>query len=174
MNHYFAKKFQLETEIRATKQGQRSIQELYDFMVKLWDQMARLEPNDLIKSNNYRKFQEENQLIQFLLALSDKFEPFKRSLLRRRVVPSLQEVVLELKTEEARLSSSSRYCKGKFAVDDDGDVPEEKIENHEAELSGGIVAKFAAASLAVAGVSWALSDYLSGSGSGKVSLNIFS
>lgn len=83
-----AKRLKLETQIRVTKQGDKSIQEFSDVMARLWDQMGRLEPEELKKSSKYRKFQEERRLIQFLLALRDDFESVKRSLLIKDPVPS--------------------------------------------------------------------------------------
>lgn len=183
-----AKKFKLEAQIRSIKQGDKSIDEIYAIMVELWDQMGKLEPYSLRESTHYKQLQDQCHLVQLLLSLRDEFEPLRRSLLARSVVPSLEEAVNLLKIEESKLRSSTKYySKGKFAIDmdHDDDLPLSKFssmslnakENQESEFSGGMlgkVAKFAAASVAVAGASWALSDYLGGSGNDTVKLKILS
>lgn len=172
-----AKRLKLETQIRVTKQGDKSIQEFSDVMARLWDQMGRLEPEELKKSSKYRKFQEERRLIQFLLALRDDFESVKRSLLSRDPVPSLEESVCDLKAEEARLvskSSSGLYLKGKNASVHDKDglaskfssslsvknsTEENRDEPTSSSSSSGDVNVTDNVAAKVAGVSRAVADY---------------
>uniref|UniRef100_A0A5B7BU91 Uncharacterized protein n=1 Tax=Davidia involucrata TaxID=16924 RepID=A0A5B7BU91_DAVIN len=117
-----ANKYRLESEIRATKQGNRSIQELYNVMLGLWDQLAKIEPSGL---TSYTKYREQHRLVQFLMALRDEFEPVRKSILGRRInlyLPSVEEAVNELKIEETSLESSKDK---QHAVD----VPSQKSLN---------------------------------------------
>lgn len=75
----FAKRYQLETDIRAAKQGDKDVQEFYSIMTGYWDQLALTEPADLQKVASYVKYREEQRLVQFLMALRDDFEALKRS-----------------------------------------------------------------------------------------------
>ncbi|CAL5409492.1 unnamed protein product [Camellia sinensis] len=102
----FAKKYQLETEIRETKQGDRTIQEFHDVMVGLWDQLAKLENRDLSMRSSYKEHRDEQRLVQFLIALRDEFEPIRKSILCRSFLPSVETAVRELVEEEKRLKSS--------------------------------------------------------------------
>ncbi|GMP73192.1 hypothetical protein CsSME_00031020 [Camellia sinensis var. sinensis] len=102
----FAKKYQLETEIRATNQGDRTIKEFHDVMVGLWDQLAKLENRDLSMRSSYKEHRDEQRLVQFLIALRDEFEPIRKSILCRSFLPSVETAVRELAEEEKRLKSS--------------------------------------------------------------------
>ncbi|CAL5409486.1 unnamed protein product [Camellia sinensis] len=102
----FAKKYQLETQIRATKQGDRTIKELHGVMVGLWNQQAKLEDRDLSLLSSYKKNQDEQRLVQFLIALRDEFEPIRKSILCRLFLPSVEKAVRELEEEEMRLKPS--------------------------------------------------------------------
>lgn len=113
-------KLQLESKVRTTKQRGRSIEELFYYMDWMWFQMRSRE---LMKSSTFRKFEEENHLIQFLLALRDEFEPLKRSLLSRSPIPTLAEAILELQEEEARLRSSNGYIETNATEVEEDDEP---------------------------------------------------
>ncbi|GMP73194.1 hypothetical protein CsSME_00031021 [Camellia sinensis var. sinensis] len=63
----FAKKYQLETQIRATKQGDRTIKEFHGVMAGLWNQQANLEDRDLSLLSSYKKNRDEQRLCGFLL-----------------------------------------------------------------------------------------------------------
>ncbi|CAL5411922.1 unnamed protein product [Camellia sinensis] len=58
----FAKKYQLEAQIRATKQGDRTIKEFHGVMVGLWNQQAKLEDRDLSLLSSYKKNRETNNV----------------------------------------------------------------------------------------------------------------
>ncbi|CAL5411925.1 unnamed protein product [Camellia sinensis] len=103
----FAKKYQLETQIRATKQGDRTIREFHGVMVGLWNQQAKREDRDLTLLSSYKKNQDEQHLVQFLIALRDEFEPIGRSILCRFFLPSVEKAVRELEEEEMRLNKPS-------------------------------------------------------------------
>ncbi|XP_028060364.1 uncharacterized protein LOC114263978 isoform X1 [Camellia sinensis] len=97
---------QLETQIRATKQGDRTIKEFHGVMVGLWNQQAKLEDRDLSLLSSYKKNRDEQRLVQFLIALRDEFEPIRRSILCRLFLPSVEKAVRELEEEEIRLKPS--------------------------------------------------------------------
>ncbi|CAL5356807.1 unnamed protein product [Camellia sinensis] len=101
----FAKKYQLETQIRATKQGDRTIKEFHGVMVGLWNQQAKLEDRDLSFLSSHKKNQDE-RLVQFLIALRDEFEPIRKPILCRLFLPSVEKAVRELEEEEMRLQPS--------------------------------------------------------------------
>ncbi|CAL5409488.1 unnamed protein product [Camellia sinensis] len=89
----FAKKYQLETQIRATKQGDKTIKEFHGVMVGLWNQQANLEDRDLSLLSSYKKNRDEQRLVQFLIALRDEFEGLYS--------------IRELEEEEMRLNKPS-------------------------------------------------------------------
>ncbi|KAK4858219.1 hypothetical protein QYF36_012929 [Acer negundo] len=60
-------------------------------------------PKDLSGLDSFKKYREEQRLVQLLVALRDDFEPLRRSILQRSTFPSVQEAVEELITEERRL-----------------------------------------------------------------------
>ncbi|KAL5840419.1 hypothetical protein ACOSQ3_013091 [Xanthoceras sorbifolium] len=100
-----AENFQLEMDMRAISQGDRSIQELHGILVSFWDKLAMMEPKDLSGLDSFKKYREEQRLVQLLIALRDDFEPLRRSILQRSTFPSVQEAVEELITEERRVKS---------------------------------------------------------------------
>ncbi|KAK3188404.1 hypothetical protein Dsin_027965 [Dipteronia sinensis] len=95
--------FCLEIEMRAISQGDRTIEELRVILVGFWDKLAAMEPKELSSLDSFKKYREEQRLVQLLVALRDDFEPLRRSILQRSTFPSVQEAVEELVTEERRL-----------------------------------------------------------------------
>lgn len=96
----FAKRYQLEHEIRATQQGDKSIQEFYSTMTGLWDQLAFTEPKSLSTHAAYYTYREEQWLVQFLMALRADFEGLRGIILYRSPLSSVDSVVNELLAEE--------------------------------------------------------------------------
>ncbi|CAL5345670.1 unnamed protein product [Camellia sinensis] len=84
----FAKKYQLETQIRATKQGDRTIKEFHGVMVGLWNQQAKLEDRDLSLLSSYKKNQDEQLYTVSIISTS------------------VEKAVRELEEEEMRLKPS--------------------------------------------------------------------
>ncbi|XP_045795561.1 uncharacterized protein LOC123890064 [Trifolium pratense] len=103
----FAKRYQLESDIRALKQNNMSIQEFYSTMTNLRDQLALMEPAELKGVKAYLDHREEQRLVQFLMALRDEFEALRGSILHRTPLPNVDSVVNELLAEEIRLKSHS-------------------------------------------------------------------
>ncbi|XP_055960608.1 uncharacterized protein LOC130015098 [Mercurialis annua] len=85
----FAKQYQLESDIRALQQKSMSIQEFYDAMTDLWDQLALTESAELRGFGPYIARREEQRLVQFLMALRDEFEGLLNFWLRKFVLSLL-------------------------------------------------------------------------------------
>ncbi|XP_019427158.1 PREDICTED: uncharacterized protein LOC109335479 [Lupinus angustifolius] len=98
----FAKQYQLEIDIRALQQHSMSIQEFYSAMTNLWDQLALTESAELQAFTPYTDRQEQQRLVQFLMALRNDFEGLRGSILHRTPLPSVDSVVNELLAEEAQ------------------------------------------------------------------------
>nr|XP_008392029.1 uncharacterized protein LOC103454213 [Malus domestica] len=103
----FAKRYQLEMEIRANQQSDKSIQDVYNDMTCLWDQLALTEPDGLGNVELYCKHREEQRLVQFLMPLRSEFETLRSSILHRTPLPSVDSVLHELQAEEVRVQSHS-------------------------------------------------------------------
>ena len=101
----FAKQYQLEIDIRALQQKNMSVQEFYDAITDLWDQLALTESAELRAFAPYIARREEQRLVQFLMALRDDFEGLRGTILHRNPLPSVDSVVSELLAEEIRLKS---------------------------------------------------------------------
>ena len=74
-------------------------------MYSLWDQLSICEPiwvddNDAQSFVDYR---DKDLLVEFLMALTPVFEPVQASLLHRDPLPTLEQVVTELLSEETHL-----------------------------------------------------------------------
>ena len=101
----FAKRYQLECDIRSLEQKTLSIQEFYSAMTDLWDQLAFMESAELRACASYIAHREEQRLVQFLMALRDDFEGLRESILHRSPLPSVDSVVHELIAEEIRFKT---------------------------------------------------------------------
>ncbi|KAK3013838.1 hypothetical protein RJ639_009484 [Escallonia herrerae] len=106
MQSNFAKRYELENVIRGERQDDKSVQEFYNVMNGIWDQLDLMDPLELRKLAIHQKVREEQKLVQFLMALRTKFEPLRGSMLHRSPLPSVDKVLSELVAEETRLKSS--------------------------------------------------------------------
>jgi hypothetical protein len=102
----FAKKYRLEKEIEGVTQSGFPITVLYCYLQCYWQQLDEMEPMELSDLKSYKRYREESQLVQLLMALPDKFEPIRKSMLQRFSLPSVSEAVQELLDEEHRLTDS--------------------------------------------------------------------
>ncbi|WOH12602.1 hypothetical protein DCAR_0832108 [Daucus carota subsp. sativus] len=70
-----------------------------------WDQLTLSEPKWLHTEDAtlYHTYRDQQRLIQFLMALTQDFEPVRAALLHRVPLPSLESSVTELISEETRL-----------------------------------------------------------------------
>uniref|UniRef100_A0A2N9I4X3 CCHC-type domain-containing protein n=1 Tax=Fagus sylvatica TaxID=28930 RepID=A0A2N9I4X3_FAGSY len=96
----------LEMEIEGVKQSGFPITVLYCYLQCYWYQLAEMEPMELSDLESYKKYRKETRLVQLLMALPDKFEPIRKSMLQRSSLPSVSEAVQELLDEEQRLTYS--------------------------------------------------------------------
>ncbi|OMO83306.1 Integrase, catalytic core [Corchorus capsularis] len=101
----FAKRYELEKVIRSEGQKDRSIQDFYNFMNGVWDQLDMMDPPELSSIAAYLKLREEQKLVQFLMALRNEFEQLRGSILHRSPLPTVHSVVSELIAEETRLKT---------------------------------------------------------------------
>ncbi|KAK2966536.1 hypothetical protein RJ640_002839 [Escallonia rubra] len=106
MQSNFAKRYELENVIRGERQDDKSVQEFYNVMNGIWDQLDLMDPLELRKLAIYQKVREDQKLVQFLMALRTEFEPLRGSMLHRSPLPSVDKVLSELVAEETRLKSS--------------------------------------------------------------------
>ncbi|KAK3010459.1 hypothetical protein RJ639_010668 [Escallonia herrerae] len=106
MQSNFAKRYELENVIRGERQDDKSVQEFYNVMNGIWDQLDLMDPLELRKLAIYQKVREEQKLVQFLMALRTEFKPLRGSMLHRSPLPSVDKVLSELVAEETRLKSS--------------------------------------------------------------------
>ena len=76
-------------------------------MHALWDQLSVSEPTwvDPRDAALFATYQDQQRLVQFLMALTNDFEPVRASLLHRKPLPTLQQAISELISEETRLGT---------------------------------------------------------------------
>jgi hypothetical protein len=87
---------------------QQSGQPVYEFLAQMeaiWNQLASCEPSlkDATDLQTYEKHRDRIRLIQFLMALTDDYEPVRASLLHQNPLPTLENALPCLKSEETRL-----------------------------------------------------------------------
>ena len=102
----FAKKYRLEREIEGVKQSGFPISGLYRLMQCYWLQLDEMEPKELSDLESYKKYREESRLVQLLMALPDKFEDIRKSMMERSPLPTVSEAVQELLTVESMMERS--------------------------------------------------------------------
>ncbi|XP_059626893.1 uncharacterized protein LOC132269658 [Cornus florida] len=104
-----AHQYQLLTNLHnKTQQPGQSISTFVYEMHAIWDQLSLSEPtwscaSDATKFTTYR---DEQRVIMFLMALQPSFEPVRASLPHRHPLPTLEDAITELLSEETRLSTS--------------------------------------------------------------------
>lgn len=101
----FAVKYQLQSEIRALVQNDLSIQDFFCAMTTLWDRLALTESVELQTCDAYIKCRDEDRLVQLLMGLRPEFENCRSSLLHRKPLPSVEDVINELMAEETCLKT---------------------------------------------------------------------
>ncbi|GKV48377.1 hypothetical protein SLEP1_g55201 [Rubroshorea leprosula] len=100
--------YQLWEELHNLKQEHgKSIISFYAKMEAIWDQLALSEPtfNNTVDIRKYIKYRDKMRLIQFLMALTDDFEPCRASLLHQSLLPILDSALSRLLSNETRLGS---------------------------------------------------------------------
>jgi len=90
-----------------------------------------MEPKELSDLESYKKYREESRLVQLLMALPDKFEDIRKSMMERSPLPTVSEAVQELQTVERRLT----YDQFSSLSLDDKDCPAKKTNNDQTKRS---------------------------------------
>ena len=62
-------------------------------MTGYWDQLALMEPSKLPSIDICVQYREKQQLVRFLMALRDQFEPLRGAMLHRSPLPSVDTTV---------------------------------------------------------------------------------
>nr|XP_025662089.1 uncharacterized protein LOC112757747 [Arachis hypogaea] len=98
--------YQLLKELHCLKQERG--QAVFDFLTQMeiiWDQLTSCEPvlKDPTDAKAYEDYQNRTRLIQFLMALTDDYEPVRASLLHQNSLPSLEDALPRLNSKETRL-----------------------------------------------------------------------
>jgi len=108
-----------------------SIQEFYYAMIDLWDQLALTESVELKACGAYIECREQQQLIQFLIALHSDFEGLRGSILHCFSLLSVDSVISELLAEKIRFQFYSEkeilYASNHFVLA----VPSKSFSNHQ-------------------------------------------
>ncbi|GMY36867.1 tyrosyl-dna phosphodiesterase 2 [Fagus crenata] len=92
----FAKKYRLEKEIEGVTQSGFPITVVCCYLLCYWQQLDEMEAMELSDLKSYKRYREESRLVQLLMALPDKFEPIRKSMLQRFSLPSVSEAVSQL------------------------------------------------------------------------------
>ena len=89
-------------------------------MTDFWDQLTLIESDELKACGAYIAHKDEQQLIQFLMALRSDFEGLRGSIMHRSPFPSIDSIVSELLVEEIRLKShyekGNSFCSESFFI----------------------------------------------------------
>ncbi|XP_028111579.1 uncharacterized protein LOC114309901 [Camellia sinensis] len=89
---------------------QETTQNINDFlsqMYSVWDQLALSDPPwDCTKDAAlFTTYRDQQRLVQFLMDLTPRFEPVRASLLHRTPLPTLEQAISELLSEETRFGT---------------------------------------------------------------------
>ncbi|XP_016196123.1 uncharacterized protein LOC107637200 [Arachis ipaensis] len=113
--------YQLLKELHSLKQERG--QAIFYFLAQMeiiWDQLTSCEP--VLKypadAKAYEDYQNRTRLIQFLMALTDDYELVRASLLHQNLLPSLEDALPRLKSEETRLGLLRSKSETVFAATD--------------------------------------------------------
>jgi hypothetical protein len=111
--------YQLLKDLSTLKQ--QSDQPVYEFlgqMEVIWNQLASCEPSpkDATDLKTYETHRNRIRLIQFLVALTDDYEPVRASLLHQSPLPTLENALPCLKSEETRLGLVHQQVDHAYAV----------------------------------------------------------
>ncbi|GFZ05418.1 hypothetical protein Acr_17g0009900 [Actinidia rufa] len=98
--------YQLLTSLCRQRQDPgQSISAFLPQIYSIWDQLTPSEPKWLCAGDStlFATYQDQQRLILFLMGLSDIYEPVRASLLHRIPLPTLEQAISELLSEETRL-----------------------------------------------------------------------
>ncbi|GFZ10946.1 hypothetical protein Acr_22g0003440 [Actinidia rufa] len=98
--------YQLMTSLcRQRQEPRQSISAFLPQIYSIWDQLTPSEPKWLCAGDStlFATYRDQQRLILFLMGLSDIYEPVRASLLHRIPLPTLEQPISELLSEETRL-----------------------------------------------------------------------
>lgn len=100
---------------------QQTGQPVYEFLAQMeviWNQLTSCEPSlkDATDVKTYETHRDRVRLIQLLMALTDEYEPVRASLLHQNPLPTLENALPCLKSEETRLELVHPKADLAFAV----------------------------------------------------------
>ncbi|GFY87130.1 cytochrome P450, family 96, subfamily A, polypeptide 10 [Actinidia rufa] len=98
--------YQLMTSLcRQRQEPGQSISAFLPQIYSIWDQLTPSEPKWLCAGDStlFATYRDQQCLILFLMGLSDIYEPVRASLLHRIPLPTLEQAISELLSEETRL-----------------------------------------------------------------------
>lgn len=74
----------------------------------IWDQLSLSEPewSSVVDAEKFTTYRDQQRLIFFLMALIIDFEPIRASLLHCSPLPTLEQAISELLSEETRLGTA--------------------------------------------------------------------
>ncbi|GFZ16739.1 hypothetical protein Acr_26g0000090 [Actinidia rufa] len=103
---YLACQYQLMTSLcRQRHESGQSISAFLPQIYSIWDQLTPFEPKWLCAGDStlFATYRDQQRLILFLMGLSNIYEPVRVSLLHRIPLPTLEQAISELLSEETRL-----------------------------------------------------------------------
>ncbi|CAL5399137.1 unnamed protein product [Camellia sinensis] len=103
-----AHQYQLLSQLHRMRQDTtQTINDFLSQMYYVWDQLALSEPPwDCTKDAAlFTTYRDQQRLVQFLMALTPRFEPVRASLLHRTPLPTLEQAISELLSEETRFGT---------------------------------------------------------------------
>ncbi|KAF7137487.1 hypothetical protein RHSIM_Rhsim07G0087400 [Rhododendron simsii] len=118
--------YQLLSQLdRMRQEPEQSINGFLSQIYAIWDQISLSEPSwtSTTDAALFAAYRDQQRLIQFLMALTTDFEPVRASLLHRNPLPTLDQAISELLSEETRLGTlKSQRLDSAFAVHRPHDV----------------------------------------------------
>ncbi|KAF7153584.1 hypothetical protein RHSIM_Rhsim01G0194900 [Rhododendron simsii] len=100
--------YQLLSQLdRMRQEPGQSINSFLSQIYAIWDQISLSEPSwtSTTDAALFAAYRDQQRLIQFLMALTTDFEPARASLLHRNPLPTLDQAISELLSEETRLGT---------------------------------------------------------------------
>lgn len=100
--------YQLLSQLdRMRQEPGQSINGFLSQIYAVWDQISLSEPSwtSTTDAALFADYRDQQRLIQFLMALTTDFEPVRASLLHRTPLPTLDQAISELLSEETRLGT---------------------------------------------------------------------
>ncbi|KAH6766312.1 hypothetical protein C2S52_017295 [Perilla frutescens var. hirtella] len=97
--------FDLHRRANTIKQGEGTLEEIWAKMQEIWISIDRKEPNPMECPKDietYNRIIHTQKVYQFLMALSDKYEPVKKEILKKDLLPSVETAYAMVHRETAR------------------------------------------------------------------------